>query len=575
MAKVAELQAEFERMPHVDVTAGITDYLSLLHRAIHELDGGPRRPLPDEDDAIAQYLLVYEASGDPTDFEEEIDGAYQSALVRGVLDSVYFSETRGTVEQLRQYIAESFNEPGLTATLGGDVNITYHWMSRLQASHFNGVALSLAMVLGMAILAFRSVGAGIVSVIPVTFTVLAIYALMAGLGVYLEPATSMFAAISVGVGVDFAIHIVDRLRVALRLTGNDVERAIAMAVPGTARASFFNAAALGIGFSVLLASELPMLQRFGGLVASAAFVSFLVGLVVVPACYAAALQLRKSLLRWSGRPRTTGLALLVVVFAGMVADPARADTARGLEIATQVAERAEGTLARRTIEMTLIDRRGREKTRSALVVKESSPEQRLTRITYLAPKAVRNTTFLSHDQHVAGRPDERWLYIPAVRKVRRIPASDRGDYFLGTDFTYEDMQSELKFELADYRFQHDGTAEQDGRTVHVISGEPQSERIASELGYGAFEARVDAQSWLPLEIDFYDLRAEPLKTIRVTDFQQIDGIWTATRIEAQHHQTEHRTVFRYVDVVYPERLPARLFDPESLSRRLPPSLVGD
>jgi hypothetical protein len=47
-----------------------------------------------------------------------------------------------------------------------------------------------------------------------------------------------------------------------------------------------------------------------------------------------------------------------------------------------------------------------------------------------------------------GRGDDRWLYLPATRKVRRIPASDRGDYFLGTDFTYEDIQSELKLPLA-------------------------------------------------------------------------------------------------------------------------------
>jgi predicted RND superfamily exporter protein len=575
MAKIAKLQAEFESMPHVDLTVGITDYLSLLHRAIHEIEGGPQRALPAEDDAIAQYLLVYEASGDPTDFEEEIDSGYQSALVRGVLDSVYFSETRRTVEALEQHIVDEFNEPGLTATLGGDVNITYHWMSRLKASHFNGVALSLAMVLGMAMLAFRSIGAGILSVIPVTFTVVTLYALMASLGVYLEPATSMFAAISVGVGVDFAIHMVDRLRVALRLSGNDIEQAIAMAVPGTARASFFNAAALGIGFSVLLASGLPMLQRFGGLVGSAALVSFLVSLVVVPACYAGALELKQALLRRTSRPRTTTMALLLAALAGPVVEDAHADTARGLEIAKRVAERAEGELASRIIEMTLIDRRGGEKTRKALVLKNSSSEQRLTRITYLAPKAVRNTTFLGHDWHAASRPDERWLYIPAARKVRRIPASDRGDYFLGTDFTYEDIQSELKFELSDYSFRFDGTAQQNGRTLHTISGEPQIQQIASELGYGAFEARVDARSWLPLEIDFFDLGADPLKTIRVTAFERIDGIWTATRIEAEHHQTEHRTVFRYVDVAYPDRLPPRLFDPESLSRRLPASLVND
>jgi hypothetical protein len=463
----------------------------------------------------------------------------------------------------------------MRATLGGDVNITYHWMSRLKQSHFDGVGLSLLMVLGMAVIAFRSLGAGLLSVIPVSFTIIIIYGLMAALNIYLEPATSMFAAISVGVGVDFAIHLVDRLRVALRLSGEDIEKAIAIAVPGTARACFFNAAALGIGFSVMLASQLPMLQRFGGLVATAALTSFVVGLIVIPACYAAALRLKRAGLRWANRPRVSNAMLLLAAIASAPTERLWADSARGLEIANQLAQRNEGDLAKRTIRMTLTDRRGGEKQRVALVLKQSSPQARLTRITYLEPKSLRNTTFLSHDSRTAARPDERWLFIPAARKVRRIPASDRGDYFLGTDFTYEDMQSDLKFDLADYHFNHDGTSRVDERVVHQISGAPRSDQIASELGYGAFKASVDEATWLPLRIEFFDLDARPLKTIEVRDYEQIDGIWTATEIVAVNHQSEHSTRFTYLDVDYPETLPEQAFDQNGLQRRLSPDLLGN
>ena len=575
MAGIVALQQFIESLPHVEITVGITDYLSLLHMAINEEPASTDRTLPKEDDAIAQYLLIYEASGDPTDFEEEIDAQYQTALIRGVLDSVYFSQTRDAVIQLENYIEAEFNDPGMRATLGGDVNITYHWMSRLKQSHFDGVVLSLLMVLGMAVIAFRSLGAGLLSVVPVSFTIIIIYALMAALNIYLEPATSMFAAISVGVGVDFAIHLVDRLRVALRLSGEDIEKAIAIAVPGTARACFFNAAALGIGFSVMLASQLPMLQRFGGLVTTAALTSFVVGLIVIPACYAAALRLKRAGLRWANRPRASNAILLVAAIASAPTERLWADNTRGLEIANQLAQRNEGDLAKRTIRMTLTDRRGGEKQRVALVLKRSSPQARLTRITYLEPKSLRNTTFLSHDSRTDASPDERWLFIPAARKVRRIPASDRGDYFLGTDFTYEDMQSDLKFDLADYHFNHDGTSRMDERVVHQISGAPRSDQIASELGYGAFKASVDEATWLPLRIEFFDLNAQPLKTIEVTDYEQIDGIWTATEIVALNHQSEHSTRFTYLDVDYPETLPDQAFDPSGLQRRLPPDLLSN
>ena len=233
MRKVRDLQLFFEGLPHVRKTVSIVDYLSQLYGAIEELPEAEvaARSLPDSDDALAETLFVYEVSGDPTDFEEEIDADHQMALIRGVLDAHYFSQNRLAVESLQRYIDENFNEPGLTASLTGDVNVSYHWMQSLQASHFKGVMLSLTLVLAASIVVFRSPAAGLVSVIPVLFTVLVLYACMGYLGIYLEPATSMFAAIALGVGVDFAIHLVDRLRTATEEYDGDLAKAIDLSAP--------------------------------------------------------------------------------------------------------------------------------------------------------------------------------------------------------------------------------------------------------------------------------------------------------------------------------------------------------
>ena len=192
MQKIADLQAFFEAQPYVTKTVSIADYLSLLHAALEELppETVSGRELPDSDAAVAQYLLVYEASGDPTDFEEEIDIEYRTAMIRGVLNEQHFSRNRETVSALEDYIATAFNEPGMTAMLTGDVNVSYHWMGTLERSHFGGVLVSLLLVLLTSIVVFRSLSAGLVAVIPVSFTVLMLYAAIASLGIYLEPATS-------------------------------------------------------------------------------------------------------------------------------------------------------------------------------------------------------------------------------------------------------------------------------------------------------------------------------------------------------------------------------------------------
>ncbi len=570
MTQIVQLQTFMEQQEHVSLTVSIADYLSLLHAAI-ENEAMAARELPGDDDAIKQYMFVYEASGDPADFEEEIDASGSKALVRGMLNTVYFSESRKTVEAIQQYIDETFAGSSLNVTLAGDVNTTYHWMTRLESSHFVGVALSLCMILLLSIVVFRSVPLGFVAVAPVTFTVLMIYAVMASLNIYLEPATSMFAAISVGLGVDFAIHLIERLRHA-RATEPTFATALERAIPPTGRACFFNIAALGLGFSVLTLSGLPMLQRFGGMVALAAFTSFAAALLVVPSCFALAERLRRRASRKSHVTTAPGIALGLVIFAGFVVEPepAHAATPTALWVAEQVANRAEAPVTRRVIDMTLTNRRDRVRRRQALVLKlVDSPQRRSTRITFLEPRAIRNTTFLSHDR--GEKAEDRWLYLPATKRVRRIPSSDRGDYFLGTDFSYEDIQSELKFDLDDYDFALGSGA--DGNSYTLI-GRPKNASIAKELGFERFTASIDPTSFLPRRIEFFKGDRSPFKIVEVRKQALIGGYWTATEIFADHLRNRHSTLFEYREVMHPDNLDPRHFDPAYLERTLPAALLA-
>jgi len=570
MQKIIDLQQFAERQPHVQKTVAITDYISQLHKAIETLPASEERLLPESDNAIAQYLLIYEVSGDPTELEEDIDTLYQKALVRVALNEPHFSKNRQTVEAIQQYIDTRFNEPSFTAALGGDVNTTYHWMKSLQESHLTGVTVSLLLVFLAAALMFRSLGAGLVSVLPVCFALLVLYACMGYTGVYLEPATSMFAAIALGVGVDFAIHLVDKLKEALRMHNGDITAAVDHALPPVARACFFNSAALGLGFAVLTLSELPTLQRFGGLIAVATFTSFLAALLLVPALFAAVSSARRSTYV------AAATAAVMAAVIGFIAYPNNASAAEaydGASIAQKVADRKEGPAARRILDITLTDRREQVRERQALVLKLNQDEARLTRITYLEPRSVKGVSFLSHDFHKAATDDDRWLFVPATRRARRLPASARGDYFLGTDFTYEDIQSELKFNMNDYHFEYQGVETLEGRELQVISGKPRTEDIARQLGYGAFKARVDASNWMPVTVEFSDPDLEALKTIRVHRVETIDGIVTATRIEAINHQTGHSTVFALRDASYPDTLPGNIFQPSGLTRGLPSSVL--
>lgn len=282
LKRIEALQHYAETLPHVNGSTSIVDYLKQMNRALNE-DRRDAYQLPTNSDLVAQYFLLYSASGDPTDFEKEVDYDYRLANVRVRMDTGVYTDEKVVVEAMQRYISEHFNALGISANLSGRVNVDYHWIKRLGESHFGSVAVALLLVWLMASLSLRSMVAGVITVIPVAMSILLIYAVMGMAGIWLAIGTSMFAAIAIGLGVDFAVHTIERLQVLLREQQRSFDEAIEALYPSTGRALFFNFAALVLGFGVLTTSEVVPLIHFGGLVAVGVSASFLASITVLPA----------------------------------------------------------------------------------------------------------------------------------------------------------------------------------------------------------------------------------------------------------------------------------------------------
>lgn len=236
----------------------------------------------------------------------------------------------------------------------------------------------------------------------------------------------------------------------------------------------------------------------------------------------------------------------------------------GPELAQAVADRLEGRFVRQQLTMTLENRRGQTRRRSADYLRATDDQQRKALIRFSSPLKIRSTAFLTHDYRNPERSDQQWTYLPALRKPRRVSTAERGNYFFGTDFTYEDMKSALKFPLRDYRFktlEHakvlpQRTATETERWLQAI---PADQEIAKELGYGRVIALIDCESWMPIVVHYWDAAGKPLKRVEVTEIEQVDGIWTAHRIAAINLKTGHRTELRFSNVSYPDALPKHHF----------------
>lgn len=578
LTRIEALQRYAETLEGVQGSTSVVDYIKQMHKAVNE-NRQEFYSIPDDDFLIAQLFLLYSTSANPTDFEEEVDYDYRRANVRLNLNTSLYRNNREVIAALEDYIASDFNDEAMTANLSGRVYVNFHWLNTIGDNHLRSLGISLALVWLMASLVFRSALAGAFALIPVGMSILLIYAVMGFTGIWLGVGTSMFAAIAIGLGIDFSIHTIDRMK-ELAMTGSgSFDERIAPLFPTTGRALFFNFAAIGLGFAVLTTSEVPPLLKFGVLVGIAVAAAFIASMAVMPALA----KLLKPRFIWPEEASeatpagaaTSGakVAIAVIAAAGIslaafLDDAVAADLPDGREIMQKVVDRDEGQWVTRTLIMEMTDRSGTTRKRETAAFRRYYGEEKRTVMFYKSPTNVKGTGFLTYDYPEADRDDDQWLYLPALRKVRRISASDRGDYFLGTDLTYEDMKKENKVALEDYNFTTLGQEEVDGHFTYIVEGTPVSAEIAKELGYSKVIWRIDSEIWISRKAEMWDVNGNPLKTIRSTEIEAVDGIWTVHRIHVENHKTGHQTLFRFSDIDYQTEIKDKIFKTRNLKRGL-------
>ncbi len=242
------------------------------------------------------------------------------------------------------------------------------------------------------------------------------------------------------------------------------------------------------------------------------------------------------------------------------------DWPTGQSIVEKVNARDEGEAVSRSVLMEMTDRRGKKRVRNTFGHRKYYGDEKRTVIFYQSPKNIKGTAFLTFDYPEAKKDDDQWLYLPAMRKVRRISAADRGDYFLGTDFSYEDIKKESKVTIEDYTWATIGEETLDGHECYVTEGIPVSKEIAKELGYGKTKAWVDKEIWMARKVDYWDTRGNYLKTNHITDIQNIQGIWTLHQMDVRNHKTGHHTRFSFSDIDYKSGVDDDVFTERALKR---------
>ena len=255
-----------------------------------------------------------------------------------------------------------------------------------------------------------------------------------------------------------------------------------------------------------------------------------------------------------------GLLTLAVVgafssttFAGEAED-------KGLAISKESKARDLGwTDSQAEMEMLLRNQHGETSTRQMRIKSmEQANDGDKSLTIFDSPRDVKGTAFLSFSHPTAN--DEQWLYLPALKRVKRISSRNKSGSFMGSEFSFEDLTS-FEVEKYDYKYIKDETI--NGIDCFVVEQYPKDK-------YSGYKRRIvwiDKAEYRSQKVDFYDRKDSLLKTLTFSDYgKYVEKYWRASKLEMVNHQSGKSTLLSWNNYQFKKGLQEKDFNKNALKR---------
>jgi len=201
--------------------------------------------------------------------------------------------------------------------------------------------------------------------------------------------------------------------------------------------------------------------------------------------------------------------------------------------------------ATQDVSMELVNSQGQKRVRSTFSATKLQPNgtDSARVVKFLSPSDVRGTATLLVEH--SSSDDDIWIYLPALKKVRRLVASNKKDSFVGTDFSYGDI---IGYKVADWQHRIVKEEALDGAPCLVIESTPKTGELKSNTGYSKRQSWIRKDNSVALKVEIWDTSDKPLKTLLYADVRQVDAAhqkWQPMVMEARNSQTGHKTTIRF------------------------------
>jgi predicted RND superfamily exporter protein/outer membrane lipoprotein-sorting protein len=569
LSGMEKIQRFLEEDPAVGKTLSLVDFLKQMNRSMNAGAEAQFR-LPDSRELVAQYLLLYSNSGEPGDFDSYVDYGYQRAVITAFMKTDS-SKTISSLSQRATEYARTVLPPDVKARAGG---------GSLGGVALNEImirekVLNILQIMGavfiVSVLVFRSFLAGLLILVPLVSAVAVNFGIMGLLGIPLQIATALVSAMAVGIGADYGIYMSYRMREELQ-KGDPEQDALMRAFKSAGKATLFVSTAVAGGFGVLMLSLGFMIHLWMGfLIAMAMLVSSITALTLFPALI---FTLRPQFIFQNRRNQTMNIQhpnpaviTLVCLASALVASHAYAANLTPEQIAKKSFETSKVSDSTSESTFRLINASGQERVRqthgSTLLIPGTMDNQRL--VVFDSPADVKGTKTLLIE-HSKG-DDDMWIYLPAMKKVRRLVATNKKDSFVGTDFSYGDV---IGHRVEDWNHKLIKEEVIEGKKCWVLESTPARPEVASNSGYSKRVGWIDQESYVAIKGESYDLNAQLLKKFTARKIEKVDAKnskWQAMELIAENVQSGHKTILEFKNYKAGVGVKSEIFTSRSLERQ--------
>lgn len=206
----------------------------------------------------------------------------------------------------------------------------------------------------------------------------------------------------------------------------------------------------------------------------------------------------------------------------------------GKEIAFKVYNRPTAKDGESDMKMTLINKKGGKRIRNIHQFYKDYGKVEKKILFFKSPADVKNTSFMNWSYDDANKDDDQWLYLPALKKVKRISSSSKDNEFMGSDFTYADMEKRHPDEDVHKLLKSENL---NGEDCWVVEAVP----VDDDDMYSKKVAWISKSKLLPMKMDYYDEDGELLKTLTINKIQKVGKYWVITDETMHNIQKNHKT----------------------------------